>query len=106
MRRKIIVADKEPQTAILNIHQHKKGERIYVGDIIEVNEKFTPVDRNGLKVDMGWRILKGFVVSIRGDYYGIRFGEGLSFTNYLDGLLGKPVGYLVHRDQFDVIDDI
>jgi hypothetical protein len=106
MRRKIIVTEKEPQTAVLNIRQPEKRGRVYIGDIIEVNENFTPVDRNGLKVDMGWRILKGFVVSIRGDYYGIRFGEGLSFTNYLDGLLGKPVGYLVHRDQFDVVEDI
>ena len=75
-------------------------KRIFVGDIITTKTNFHPKTKKGqtLKPDL----LRGIVVTIRGEYYGIRFGQGLEFTNYLDGLLGLPVGYLVKKDEFDV----
>lgn len=76
--------------------------RAFIGDVITTNDSFQPVDKAGVSIDLEDRYYRGIIVSIRGDYFGVRFGSGLNFTNLLDGLLSKPVGCLLKRDEFDV----
>ena len=85
--------------------KEKSRDRVYVGDIILTNSNFKPIDNVGKPQDLFGASFYGVVVSRRGDKYGVRFGEGLDFTNHLDGLLRNPVGYLLSRDEFDIPED-
>ena len=83
----------------------KKNNRIFVGDIIITRSNFTPKDKNKQTIETYDELYRGIIVVRHGEYYGVRFGQGLEFTNYLNGLLGKPVGCYLKREDFEVIKD-
>lgn len=79
--------------------------RVFVGDIVRTTDNFLPkCNKTGLSIPQYGKKYRGFIVSRRGDDYGVRFGEGLDFTNQLDGLLKKPVGAILKREEFEVED--
>jgi len=83
----------------------KRG-RAFVGDIIVTNDKFRPKNKLGKLINIEGNSYKGMIVQRTGDNYFVRFGKGLEFTNPLNGLLGKPVGYVLGRDDFDIDDEV
>lgn len=83
----------------------KNKERVYVGDIVITTKDFLPRDRNEERVNLFGRKLKGIMVIRRGEYYGVRFGKGLSFTDHLNGLLSNPTGYMLKRNEFEIVEE-
>ena len=79
--------------------------RVYIGDLIATNKEFRPLDKEETLIPLYGRTLLGFVVSVGGESYGVRFGKGLSFTDHLNGKLKNPVGYELKKHEFDVLDD-
>ena len=84
--------------------RQKTSSRIFVGDIVTTNKNFTPKKPSGQLISLGGEQYRGVVVSRRGDDYGVRFCEGLDFTNTLDGMLKKPTGYLMKKEEMTVED--
>ena len=84
--------------------RQKNSSRVFVGDIVKTNLGFKPKNKSGQVVSLYGEQYRGVVVSRRGDDYGVRLCEGLDFTNTLDGMLKKPVGYLMSKEDFEVED--
>ena len=73
-----------------------------MGDIITTNSSFKPTNKSDEPIDIGNDKYRGMILYRIGDYFGIRFGAGLEFTDFLDGKLSKPVGCTLKRNEFDV----
>lgn len=84
----------------------KNIDRVFVGDIIKTTKDFKPKNKSGKFVELDGDLYRGIIVIRNGDYYGVRFGEGLEFTNHINGLLSKPVGCMLERDEFELESDI
>jgi hypothetical protein len=78
------------------------SQRVFIGDIVTTKKGFKPVNKSGVKIDLKDDQFTGMVVARRGDFYGVRFGYGLDFTDKLDGLLSNDVGAMLKRDDFEI----
>ena len=86
--------------------QDKKKSRVFIGDFIVTNDEFKPMV-DGMKIDMKNARIKGIVVSKQGGLeYGIRLGPGFNFTNHLNGILKEPDGYVLSRNEFELLSEM
>jgi len=82
--------------------KRKNIKRAYVGDFITTSPDFRPKDNKGKEIDLELKQFRGVIVTRKSNFYGVRFGRGLSFTNHLDGLLSKSTGCMLERKDFDI----
>jgi hypothetical protein len=81
--------------------KRKSLKRVYLGDIIKTNETFKRENFLITKQHKGMVICFG-----KNQEYGIRFGQDLGFTTYLDGKTRNKNGCFLNRNEFDVCDSI
>lgn len=84
----------------------KNRKRAFPGDVITTTKNFKPKNKAGKLVDLGDERYRGMIIVRKSNHYGVRFGTGLEFTNPLDGLLSKPVGYMLERDEFEIESEV
>lgn len=81
----------------------KKEDKIFVGDFVTTNDKFTVFSETKNK-QVSMPYLSGIVIDIQGKDYLIRFGNGHTWADKC-GKLRDKTGKLLSADQFNVDED-